>query len=234
MFYTIYETTNLLDGKKYIGKHATTDPNDDYLGSGIRLNRAIKKYGKENFQKKVLFVLETEEEMTLKEMELVNDEVVADPNYYNIAYGGQGGSIVLKEGHPLRESTVEKIRISHLKKSEFYSELAKENHKQKRIGMYGKKQSDYQKARVRETMTGREKSLETKEKHKNSLQQKFSDPNYVHPNKGREPSAEERKRISEGLKSLPPKTCEHCGKSMLPNNFGKYHGDKCKYKKSST
>ena len=45
MFYTIYLTVNKINGKKYIGKHVTEDPYDSYLGSGIVLSNAIKKYG---------------------------------------------------------------------------------------------------------------------------------------------------------------------------------------------
>jgi hypothetical protein len=48
--YYIYITTNLINGKQYIGKHYGLI-NDDYFGSGILLQKALKKYGKENFKK---------------------------------------------------------------------------------------------------------------------------------------------------------------------------------------
>ena len=228
MFYTIYETTNNVNGKKYIGKHETPDPGDDYIGSGILLQKAIVKYGRENFSKKVLFVFDTRQEMNEKEIELVNIDIVASDEYYNIALGGQGGNIVLEEGHPKREETLEKIRKSQSEKSEFYREKAKVQHSKRQIGMYGKKQTDHQKARVSETMRGRVRSDEEKFRHNESLRATIDDPSYIHPNKGRAPSEEERKRISEGLKNLPKKTCPHCEKTMDPSNYGKYHGDKCK------
>ena len=49
----IYLTTNLVNGKKYIGQH-NGSIKDDYLGSGVLLVKAIKKYGKENFKKEIL------------------------------------------------------------------------------------------------------------------------------------------------------------------------------------
>lgn len=44
--YTVYKTTNIINGKYYIGVHKTTNPNDSYLGSGKAIKEAIKKYGK--------------------------------------------------------------------------------------------------------------------------------------------------------------------------------------------
>lgn len=48
----IYKTTNIINGKFYIGQDSKNDPN--YLGSGLLLNRAIEKYGIENFKKEMV------------------------------------------------------------------------------------------------------------------------------------------------------------------------------------
>lgn len=87
MFYTVYKVTNTINGKYYIGKHQTKDLNDGYMGSGINIKRAIKKYGIDNFQKEILFVFNDETSMNAKEKELVN----LDEMSYNICPGGKGG-----------------------------------------------------------------------------------------------------------------------------------------------
>lgn len=45
MLFIIYETTNLINGRIYIGAHKTNDINDSYLGSGKYLLKAVKKHG---------------------------------------------------------------------------------------------------------------------------------------------------------------------------------------------
>jgi len=49
----VYCTTNLINGKKYIG---STNGNDKYyLGSGVYFKKALAKYGKNNFARQVLW-----------------------------------------------------------------------------------------------------------------------------------------------------------------------------------
>lgn len=55
MYHIVYLTTNLVNNKIYIGVHSTYDLNDDYLGSGFALKKAINKYGKEKFKREILF-----------------------------------------------------------------------------------------------------------------------------------------------------------------------------------
>jgi len=91
MFYTIYRITNKINGKIYIGKHQTKNVNDSYYGSGKAIKNAIKKYGKENFEKEVLFVFVNEEEMNYKEKELITEDFVLREDTYNLGVGGEGG-----------------------------------------------------------------------------------------------------------------------------------------------
>ena len=91
MYYTIYQITNKLDGKIYIGKHQTQDLADGYMGSGKIITRAQKKHGIDNFEKQILFIFDNEEEMNLKEAELVSEEFCIREDTYNICPGGKGG-----------------------------------------------------------------------------------------------------------------------------------------------
>lgn len=72
----------------YIGYHRTRDINDNYMGSGILISRAVKKHGISNFSKEVLFVFDTEQEALNKEHEIVNEEFVYRNDTYNKTVGG--------------------------------------------------------------------------------------------------------------------------------------------------
>lgn len=93
MHYLIYKITNKINKMFYIGAHSTNDINDAYFGSGKYLRRAIKKYGRKNFVKEILFECASEKEMYQKEAELVNDEFVKRSDTYNLTCGGCGGNM---------------------------------------------------------------------------------------------------------------------------------------------
>lgn len=104
MFYTIYKITNLINGKYYIGKHQTEDLQDNYMGSGVWIKRAIKKYGKNNFVKELLLVCESKKHMNLAEKILVvSDKEIS----YNMKNGGNGGFDHINETH-LKKSVITK------------------------------------------------------------------------------------------------------------------------------
>lgn len=86
----IYLTTNLINGKKYIGQH-TGQINDSYLGSGVVLVKAIEKYGKENFTKEILEICEKEELDEKEKYWIAYYNALEDDNYYNQTEGGQKG-----------------------------------------------------------------------------------------------------------------------------------------------
>ena len=90
-YYTIYQITNNLNNKIYVGCHRTQDLNDDYMGSGVRIIRAIAKHGIENFTKEYTHVFESPEEMYEAEARIVNKEFLQREDVYNLTEGGHGG-----------------------------------------------------------------------------------------------------------------------------------------------
>ena len=91
MFYTIYQITNKETGKTYIGKHQTDNLDDGYMGSGLLLKRAQEKHGLDVFEKTILHVFDNEDEMNVKEAELVTEEFCSRDDTYNLCPGGKGG-----------------------------------------------------------------------------------------------------------------------------------------------
>jgi len=113
MFYTIYKITNIINNKYYIGMHQTENINDNYMGSGKLIKRAIQKYGIENFKKEILHIFDNEKDMKNKEKELV----VLDEMSYNLCDGGKGGfgyinRTGLNNNHKDKEAIYEKVSKS--------------------------------------------------------------------------------------------------------------------------
>jgi group I intron endonuclease len=83
----IYITTNKINGKRYIGQHRSKEWDLKYYGSGLNINRAIKKHGIENF---TCFPLAWA--WNQKELDKLEIEYIAHYKpEYNIAFGGSGG-----------------------------------------------------------------------------------------------------------------------------------------------
>lgn len=95
MKYLIYRITNNINGKIYVGAHATLDENDGYMGSGVNIVKSIKKYGIKNFSKEILYVFDNSVEMYAKEAEIVTEEFVLRIDTYNAALGGRGNPVIV-------------------------------------------------------------------------------------------------------------------------------------------
>lgn len=97
-YYTIYQITNLVNGKIYIGVHQTDDLDDGYMGSGRRLKDAIKKYGWNQFKKEYIHTdLADMRMMYVREKEIVNEDFILRKDTYNIQLGGTGMSQTPKD-----------------------------------------------------------------------------------------------------------------------------------------
>ena len=87
-FFYIYLTTNLVNGKKYIGAHYG-GLDDFYLGSGNIFKKAVELYGRKNFHKEILEICEDYNSMNIAERKWIKEYNAVESNeFYNIADGG--------------------------------------------------------------------------------------------------------------------------------------------------
>ena len=111
----IYKTTNLVNGKIYVGQHTGKNPN--YLGSGTIISNAIKKHGRENFTRITLQECTTQEELNKIETFWIDKLNARNRKFgYNIQRGGNGigkhseeTKKLLSEAHKGKKHTLESI-----------------------------------------------------------------------------------------------------------------------------
>lgn len=90
-YHILYQTTNKINGKIYIGVHSTNNLDDGYMGSGKLIRRAFDKHGKENFTREIIEFYDTKEEAYAAEKTIVTRDFISETTNYNIAEGGFGG-----------------------------------------------------------------------------------------------------------------------------------------------
>jgi group I intron endonuclease len=167
MYGYIYKTTNSITGKIYIGQHKG-DFDIDYLGSGLYLENAVKKYGKNNFV--VILLAQAIDKRLINTLEKYYIEVyrreLGKNGLYNIADGGDGGFVMCGDINPTKRFEVrEKLRIASLGKHP--SEETKEKIRLAGLGncrFKGKHHSDKTKEKDRLSSLGKHHTKESKEK----------------------------------------------------------------------
>lgn len=207
IYYTVYKTTNNVNGKIYIGVHKTSNPNDSYLGSGIALKSAIKKYGKSNFFKIILFSFLTSKEAYKKEHELVTSDFIKDSSTYNLV---PGGSI--------------SPDYSDERKLLYSKRLSGPGHP-----MWGKKASVESNIKRSNTQTGKQRNPLASIKAANT-RKSHQIPSFW---KGKTQSIESNSKRSESHKNLTKIECIHCKAIISPQNAKRWHFDNCKLLRNS-
>ena len=93
MYGYIYLTINLINNKKYIGKHKASEFDIKYKGSGKILKQAFQKDGFNNFECIILAECDCESELNrLEEFYIAKYDCVNSQEFYNIKPGGLGKS----------------------------------------------------------------------------------------------------------------------------------------------
>ena len=94
MYGYIYLTTNLINGKKYIGQHKSEVFDTNYYGSGKLLKLSILKYGVENFKCELLESYNNQQDLDKAEYKYIKEyDAVKSDKFYNLKDGGEGRSV---------------------------------------------------------------------------------------------------------------------------------------------
>jgi NUMOD3 motif/GIY-YIG catalytic domain len=149
-FHFVYITTNIVNGKQYVGDHSTNNlERDKYLGSGVYLREALNEYGIKNFKREILELFDTKEAAFNAQEKYIQKFNTLSPNGYNISLkGGYGIS-----SSYLNEETKAKIG---------------EKNKGEKNGMWRKKVSKETIDKWRKSHEGYKHSQDTKNKQRNA------------------------------------------------------------------
>lgn len=150
----VYKVTNLINGKIYVGQKKYTrsnmiNPMPSYLGSGSKIVKAVKEFGRENFKREILCWCENRQCADDMEIYFIKYFNSTNPDIgYNITSGGQ--LIMPKEitscfgvdnpNYGNKWTDEQKLKMSEFAKSRNISGERNPN--------YGNKWSDEQKKRT--------------------------------------------------------------------------------------
>jgi group I intron endonuclease len=175
----IYKITNKLNNKIYIGKSIKND--ETYMGSGISIIKAIKKYGITNFLKEIIEECNNVDELNLQECYWIKHYNSTNKKIgYNIAEGGNGGNTRIGYSDNELSNYLKKISEG-LKESQQYKNFVKNRTGVKRpkhseimkqkyndgvlfVGKNTPKITEETKKKISEKNTGKKRSNDVKHK----------------------------------------------------------------------
>lgn len=154
----IYKTTNLINDKIYIGQDSRDNPK--YLGSGVILLRAIKKYGKDSFKKVTLEKCSSYDELNDKERYWINKLMATNKDIgYNIDEGGKNRALAESTKLLISKANTGRVFTKQHKAniSKNHHDVSKENNP-----MFGKRHTDDSITKIRLAKTGTKASDDTR------------------------------------------------------------------------
>lgn len=162
----VYLTTNLVNGKMYIGQHHFNEYDKWYLGSGKLLQQAIKKYGRDNFEKVIIEYAKNLDELNQREKYWI-DYVGANMDmnhttWYNIAEGGLNPPVIY--GHKHSEETKKKMALAATGKKKSRESIEKGINTRRLRGMTPKEKAQLDFLHTLKPMKGKHHSEESKKK----------------------------------------------------------------------
>lgn len=242
MYGYIYKTTNLIDGKIYIGqRHSDKFLGNGYLGSGKILKQAIIKNGVDNFKVELLEEVDTTDELDEREIYWIKYYNATDRNIgYNICEGGKVNRTMIGENNPFygkhhtnetrqKMSNSQRLRTDNRSHNQEFKDNLSKKLKGREItwkdkisanakinpnyGMKNKAVREETKKAISKKAKERWSNLEEKEKQSNRVRNAWKDEDY-------------RKKHCEAMRgkkrSITYKTCAICNKQIRSSNYNRH------------
>lgn len=235
MLPVVYITTNIINGKKYIGVDGKNDPS--YLGSGKLVKKAIDKYGRCNFSKEIIAVFDNIEDAFKFETELIEKlDAIKSNLFYNIKPGGRGGHNGYNfngENNPMYGKNVLECMISKYGEEEakIRYDRFRENISRGNIGKKVIVTDEAREKMSKSTKDFYEKiSIERRKELGDIIREGLKKANITR-------SEDYKKKMSESLKNKSKQIhrreiCCYCGKDANVANIKRWHNENCKFKKT--
>jgi group I intron endonuclease len=117
----VYLITNIVNKKKYIGSSRKSQIDKNYYGSGKAIKEALKKYGKNNFTRDILWQGEGDAR-NVESQWLEHFNASINPQFYNMTNDARGNGLHKEDtkrtvsekltGRKFSKETCEKIRLA--------------------------------------------------------------------------------------------------------------------------
>jgi group I intron endonuclease len=88
----VYVITNIINGKKYIGSSRKSQIDENYYGSGRAIKDALKKYGKNNFTRDIIWQGEGDAR-DIESKWLKHFNARSNPMFYNMTNDARGSGL---------------------------------------------------------------------------------------------------------------------------------------------
>jgi len=215
----IYEIKNKINGKVYIGQHSSNELNS-YYGSGKLIKYAINKYGIENFERTILEICSTKDELNEREKYWIKEKS-SIINGYNLTDGGTGG-----DNSKFIDYSDDWIEKQRQNAKNYWNNLSDDDRKDRRQKVVGDKNP----------MFGKEGFWRGKKIPKEIIQKQLASRRSYEGEKNPNWKSGVSKNKCKCGKEISPsnETCSNCRIRTGENNpfFGKEHSEETKKKLS--
>jgi hypothetical protein len=199
----VYLTTNKVNGKRYVGQHELADiyTDEHYLGSGRLIIKAISKYGRDNFERKILRYCKNKHDLDMWEYVYIKMYKTQDHRLgYNIADGNVNST----------KCNLAKLPHARLKNSAFHKNkrLSDETRQRISLALKGKKVSRETVNKIIESKRRNgtlKHTLEARLKMSKSQKRRYLEHPETKGMLGRKMSEETKSRLSASIKGVKRK-----------------------------